>query len=323
MVKKASKFLMALLLTVSMATSAQAGPAMIQICGATSGGTYFLLSNAIAQMLNTRLPETFLASAQSTAGTPVILRLLETGEAEFGFGQAGIAKNALDGVGGFEQKFTNISSVTYVFPNVMQVIVCREANIKTFADLRGQSFAVGASGSATEMNSRDMAQIYGMGYLDPATRDFTPQFTSEAQSVELMQNRQAIGANMISGLGSATAVELMSSGRFEFLEFSEESVAALMAINPAYFPFVIPANMFPNQPEPVHTFAVANFIFARKDLPEDMVYAFVRAIYEYVDDIIMVHHVASSITPENAVNGLTVPLHPGAERFFREIGAIE
>jgi len=315
------KLLVVLLSAVFMVAPSLAAPALIQICGATSGGTYFLLANAIAQMLNTRMPETFRASAQSTAGTPVNMRLLETGEAEFAFGQAGIARNALDGVGGFEQQFTNISSVTYVFPNVMQIIVARDANIRTFADLRGQSFAVGASGSATEMNSRDLAQVYGLDYL--SRRDFTPQFTSEAQSVELLQNRQAVGANMISGLGSATATELMSSGRFEFLQFSDETVAALMEINPAYFPYIIPANTFANQPEPVHTFAVANFIFARKDLPDNLVYDFVRAVYENVEDLILVHHVASNIKKENAVNGLTVPLHPGAERFFREIGAIE
>jgi hypothetical protein len=322
MIKKISKFLVALLFTVSMATSAQAGPTMVQICGATSGGTYFLLSNAIAQMLNTRMADTFLASAQSTAGTPVILRLLETGEAEFGFGQAGIAKNALDGVGGFEQQFTNISSATYVFPNVMQVIVSKEANIKTFADFRGQSFAVGASGSATEMNSRDMAQIYGLGYLDPARRDFTPQFTSESQSVELLQNRMVVGGNFIAASGAASVTELLSSGRFELLEFSDESVAALMAINPAYFPYVIPANTYANQPEPVRTFAVANFIFCSLDLPEELVYNFIKALYNYREDVVLVHQAASYIQEENAVSGLTVPLHPGAERFLREIGAI-
>jgi len=321
MIKITGKFLVVLLAIVFAAAPALAGPTMVQICGATSGGTYFLLANAIAQMLNTRMPETFKASAQSTAGTPVNIRLMETKEAEFAFGQAGIAKNALDGVGGFEQKFTNIASATYVYPNVMQVIIPRDANIKSFADFKGKNFAVGASGSATEMNSRDMAKIYGLDYL--TRKDFTPEYTSEAQSVELMKNRQAVGGNFIAATGAASVTELMSSGRFEFLEFPEEKVAELTAINPAYFFYVIPANTYANQPQPVRTFAVANFIFCRRDLPDDLVYKFVKAMYENQADLVLVHQAAADIKKENAVNGLTVPLHPGAGKYFKEIGAIQ
>ncbi|SBV96647.1 TRAP transporter solute receptor, TAXI family [uncultured delta proteobacterium] len=304
-----------------MAAPAFGARSMIQICGATSGGTYFLLANAIAQVLNTKMPNDFKANAQSTAGTPINIRLMEKKEAEFAFGQAGIAKNAVDGVAGFEQKFTNIASVTYVYPNVMHVAVAKDANIKTFADFKGKSFAVGASGSATEMNSRDMALIYGLDYL--TKKDFTAEYSSESQSVELLKNRQAVGANLIAGVGAASSMDLMSSGKFELLNFSDEKIAELNKINPAYFKFVIPANTYPNQPEAVNTFAVANYIYCRKDLPVDLVYKFTKAIYENQADLVNVHKAAANIKKESAVNGLTVPLHPGAEKYFKEVGAIK
>jgi TRAP transporter TAXI family solute receptor len=294
---------------------------MIQICGATSGGTYFLLANAIAQVLNTKMPDDFRASAQSTAGTPINIRLIEKKEADFAFGQAGIAKNALDGVGGFEQKFTNLACTTYVYPNVMQVAVSKEANIKSFADFKGKSFVVGASGSATEMNSRDMAKVYGLDYL--TKKDFTPEFSSETQSVELLKNRQAVGANLIAGLGAASVMELMSSDKFELLDFPEDKIAELNKINPAYFKYVIEPNTYPNQPKPVTTFAVANYIFCRKDLPDDVVYKFTKALYEYQAELTAVHKAAANIKKENAVNGRTVPLHPGAAKYLKEIGAIQ
>ncbi|QNB44939.1 TAXI family TRAP transporter solute-binding subunit [Thermanaerosceptrum fracticalcis] len=297
------------------------GPAMIQICGATSGGTYFLLANAIAQMLNTKYPNDFKASAQSTAGTPVIVRLLENKEADFGFGQAGIAKDALDGKGGFDKKYSNLASVTYMYPNVMQIPVRKDSGIKSFADFKGKSFAVGASGSATELNSRDMAKIYGLDYLEK--KDFKPEFASEAQAVELMKNRQADGANLIAGIGAASVMDLMSSGKYELLSFPDDKIAELQKMNPAYFKYVIPANTYPNQPEPVQTFAVANYIFVRKDLPEDLVYKFTKALYENQADLVAAHKAAKEMKKENAVNGLTVPLHPGAEKYLKEIGAIK
>lgn len=321
MLKKVSKCLAVLVVMMFMAASAQGARSMIQICGATSGGTYFLLANAIAQVLNTKMPDDFKANAQSTAGTPINIRLMEKKEADFAFGQAGIAKNAMEGTGGFEQKFANIASVTFVYPNVMHIAVPKDANIKSFADFKGKSFAVGASGSATEMNSRDMAQVYGMDYL--TKKEFTPEFSSEAQSVELLKNRQAVGANLIAGVGAASVMDLQSSGKFELLNFSEEKIEELHAINSAYFKYVIPANTYPNQPAAVTTFAVANYIFCRKDLPEDLVYKFTKALYENQPDLVAVHKAASDIKPENAVNGLTVPLHPGAAKYLKEIGAIK
>jgi len=321
MLKKAGKCLAVLAVMVFMAAPAYSARTMVQICGATSGGTYFLLANAIAQVLNTKMPDDFKANAQSTAGTPINIRLMEKKEADFAFGQAGIAKNAMDGVGGFEQKFNNIASVTYVYPNVMQIAIPKDAGIKTFADFKGKSFAVGASGSATELNSRDMAQVYGLDYM--TKKEFTPEFASEAQSAELLHNRQTQGANLIAGLGAASVMDLMSSGKFELLNFPKDKVAELNKMNSAYFNFIIPANTYPNQPEDVNTFAVANYIFCRKDLSEDLVYKFTKALYEYQPDLVAVHKAASSIKKENAVNGLTVPLHPGAAKYLKEIGAIQ
>lgn len=337
MSKKARKML-ALVLVVALAATLAVGcgggasqpaaekaekkaPQMVQICGATSGGTYFLLANAIAQMVNTKYPDDFKASAQSTAGTPINLRLLENKEADFAFGQAGIAKEALDGVGSFDKKHTNISSVTYVYPNVMQVPAAADAKITKFADFKGKHFAVGASGSATELNSRDMAKMAGLDYLEK--KDFTPEFTSEAQSAELLKNRQAEGACMIGALGSAAMMDIMSTGKFQLLQFSDEEIAALNKMNPAYFKFIIPANTYPNQPNDVQTFAVANYVFARKDLPEELVYTFTKAIYENRAELVNAHKVAQNIDPKNAVSGLTVPLHPGAEKYYKEIGAVK
>jgi len=296
-------------------------PTMVQICGATSGGTYFLLSNAIAQMLNTKLPDDFKASAQSTAGTPVIVRLLENSEADFGFGQAGIAREAFDGTGAFEKKFTNLASVSYMYPNVMQIPVRKSENIKSFGDFKGKSFAVGASGSATELNSRDLAKVFGLDYLEK--KDFTPEFSSEAQSVDLLKNRQAAGANLIAALGSASMNDIMSTGDFEILNIEDEVIEKLNAMNPAYFKYIIPANTYPNQPNDVQTFAVANYIFTRNNLEEDLVYKFTKALYENKADLEKAHKIASNIKPENAVDGLTVPLHPGAEKYYKEIGAIK
>jgi TRAP transporter TAXI family solute receptor len=294
-----------------------ASPTMVQICGATSGGTYFLLANAIAQMLNTQAGDWFKASAQSTAGTPANIRLMEDKETDFAFGQSGVAQQAIDGVGSFDKKYTNISSVTYVYPNVMQVVVRKDAKITAFADFKGKTFCAGASGSATELNTRDMFDAAGITY-DEATIEYT----SESQSADLLNNRQADGANMIAALGSASTLDLMSSGNCEIYSFSDAELDAICAINPAYFKFTIPSGTYPNQDAEVKTFAVANFIFCRTDLDDELVYQFTKAIYENTEELVNAHQIASNIKAEDCINGITAPLHPGAERYYKEIGAL-
>ena len=298
---------------------APASPYTIQICGATSGGTYFLIANGLCQLLNDKAPEWFKASAQSTAGTPENIRLMQEGETDFAFGQAGVVKQALDGQGAFEgETFDNISSVTYVYPNVMQVAVSNKSGVNSFADFKGKTFCAGASGSATEINTRDMFTACGISYSDSNI-----EYTSESQSVELMQNGQADGANLIAAVGAASVTELYSTGDYHLLSFSDEELDAICSYSDAYYKYTIPAGTYANQDEDIHTFAVANYIFCRSDMDEDAVYNFVKTIYENLDQVYEIHSIcANNIALENCTNGMTAPLHPGAEKYYKEVGAI-
>ncbi|MBP3736023.1 MAG: TAXI family TRAP transporter solute-binding subunit, partial [Lachnospiraceae bacterium] len=295
-------------------------PYLVQLVGATSGGTYFLVMNGFAQMLNDKLPEWFKASAQSTSGGLEILRLLESGDSDFGMGQAGVARTAIDGTygDGNQPKFVNIASVTYMYPNVMQIAVANGSGIEDFTDFAGKSFCAGASGSATETNTQDMYAACGIEYSDKM------QYTSESQSVELMKNGQADGANLIAAIGAASVTELYSTGKYHLLSFTDEQLDAICAKNPAYYKFVIPAGTYANQDEDINTFAVANYFFARADMDEDAVYTLTKTLYENIDEVRSIHNVlANNFALENCTDGMTVPLHPGAERYYKEVGALK
>lgn len=295
-------------------------PTNIQICGATSGGTYFLIANGLCQLLNDTMPDVFRASAQSTGGTPENIRLMQNGETDFAFGQAGVAKQAYEGTGSFEgESLTNIASVTYVYPNVMQIAVSNSSGIDDFSDFAGKTFCAGASGSATELNTRDMFAACGLTYDDVRI-----EYTSESQSTELMKNNQADGANLIAAIGAASVTELYSTGDYHLISFTDEQLEAICAMSDAYYPYTIPAGTYANQDEDIKTFAVANYIFCRADLDEDIVYNFVKCIYDNLEDVNAIHSICEgNITLENVTNGMTVPMHPGAEKYYKEVGAIE
>ncbi|GKH51667.1 MAG: TAXI family TRAP transporter solute-binding subunit [Oscillospiraceae bacterium] len=298
---------------------APSSPYTIQICGATSGGTYFLIANGLCQLLNDTMPEWFQASAQSTGGTPDNIRLMEAGETDFAFGQAGVVKQALDGVGAFEgEKFQNIASVTYMYPNVMQIAVSNKSGIEDFSQIKGNTFCAGASGSATELNTRDMFAACGMTYNDAKM-----EYTSESQSVELMKNGQAQAANLVAAIGAASVTELYSTGDYHLISFTDEQLDEILKLSDSYFRYTIPAGTYANQNEDIHTFAIANYIFCRADLEEDVVYQFVKCMYDNLSSVEEIHSIIKgNVALENVTYGMTAPMHPGAEKYFKEVGAL-
>ncbi|MFB4165310.1 TAXI family TRAP transporter solute-binding subunit [Alteribacillus sp. JSM 102045] len=291
-------------------------PEFLTVAGATSGGTYFLLANALSQMMASEFPD-IDTNAKSTAGSPVIIENIENGEVELGIAQAGVAEQAYNGIAQFEgQTMENIRQLTYFYPNVMQMVVRKDAEIESVEDFFGKTIAVGASGSATELNSRDLVKAAGLTY-----DNITPEYVSESQSVELMRNKQADGANMIAALGSSNMLDILSTGDYEILEIDEETIKTLSEeVNGAYYPYTIPADTYPNQPDPIETYAVANWLHGSAELSEDFVYEMMTSIYENKEVLVETHNVAENINLEDALNGQTIPLHDGAIKFYEENG---
>lgn len=291
-------------------------PYMIQFAGATSGGSYFLICNAIAELLNAKYSEYFNASVQSTAGTAAILRALQEEEVEFGIAQAGLAKDAMHGQNNFDEAWENFSSISYVFPTVMHLAAVNDDKIQTFADFAGTNFAVGAAGSATELNSRSLCDAYGLTYDSFKS----VEYTSEAQSVELLKNKQLTGANLIAAQGSASPTDLMSSAGFKFLNFSENDLKMVLEKADSFYPYTIPANTYMNQNYDVSTYAVANFLYANNSVPDEVVYAVTKAIFENLDYLKGVYSLLDGVTLDTAFDGMTVPLHAGAKKYFDDAG---
>ena len=289
-------------------------PYTVQFAGATSGGSYFLICNAIAELLNSEYSEYFSASVQSTAGSAAILRALHEEEVEFGVSQAGLAKDAMLGQNNFDEAWTNFHSVSYVFPTVMHLVSIDDDSIQSFADFKGQKVSVGAAGSATELNSRALCAAYGMTYDDFKS----VEYTSESQAVELLKNKQITCANLIAGVGSASPTDLMSTSGFKILSFSDSDLQMVLKEADSFYPYTLPADTYMNQNYDVNTYAVANFLYVNDSVPEEVVYGVTKAIYDNLDYLTDVYSLMGGMNLESATDGLTVPLAAGAEKFYAE-----
>ncbi|MCL4514196.1 MAG: TAXI family TRAP transporter solute-binding subunit [Firmicutes bacterium] len=327
--KRYGAFILTLSLAMILLAGGQQAPAAekavyINVATATTAGVYYPLGNAIAQLWNDKV-KGVKASAQATAGTPENIKLMGRKEAEVAFAQNGIVHYAVTGTGTFQQqgKQSFVKAMTHLYPNIMQIVVRKNAGVDSLADLKGKRFVPGQNGSATEVNSREMLSVVNLDYRE--RKDLNVDYLDYGQAAESVKNRQAAGANIAGGLPTAAVIDMFTTGEVKLLSLSDAEINAIIKKYPWYFKVTIPKGTYKGQDQDVQTVGVANILIVRDDLPEDLVYNLVKAMYENRDILINAHQAATDFKLEDGLKGITgvVDLHPGAARYFREKGILK
>jgi hypothetical protein len=196
-------------------------------------------------------------------------------------------------------------------------VASADSGIRTLADLKGKRVSVGAAKSGTELNARAVFRAAGLTYKDLAKVEFLPF----GESVELIKNRQLDATLQSAGLGVASIRDLATSVKIVVVSVPADVVAKIG--DPAYQPTVIPAGTYEGQTADVPTAAIPNFLVTHSGVSDDLAYQMAKALYDNLDTMHAAHNAAKAIKRENAIKGMPVPLHPGAERYYREVGVIK
>jgi len=316
------KFLRGLLSLAGVALVATA-PAHAQqkfinvLTGGTSG-VYYPMGVALSQIYGKALPDT-KSTVQATKASAENLNLLQAGRGEIAFTLGDALSDAWKGneEAGFKTPLKKLRGVAAIYPNYIQIVASADSGIKTMADLKGKRLAVGAPKSGTELNARAVLKGAGMSYKDLGKVEYLPF----GESVELMKNRQLDATLISAGLGVAALRDLSSSVKIVVVSVPADVIAKIG--DPAYQAAVIPAKTYEGQDQEVATVAVQNFLVTHEGVSTDTVYKMTKSMWENLDHLVAAHSAAKAIKKENAAKGMPVPLHPGAEKYYREIKLIK
>lgn len=308
------------LLACAMAVTVGAGAAtaradqFINILTGGTAGVYYPLGVALAKIYGDKI-DGARTQVQSTKGSVENLNLLQAGKGEFALTLGDSLKLAWagDADAGFKKPLDKIRGIAAVYPNYIQIVASKESGIVSLADLRGKSLSAGAPKSGTELNTRAILAAAGMSYKDLGKTEYLPF----AESVELIKNRQLDATLQSAGLGVASIRDLASSIPVQVVAVPGDLVAKLGA---PYIAATIPANTYNGQTEDVATVAVINFAVTHSDVSEETVYQMTKQMFENLPDMVAAHKAASAISLEKALEGMPVPLHPGAARYYKEKG---
>lgn len=320
------KTLKTLVATAALAAGLATGAAQAQdrvffgIATGGTGGTYYPLGGMLAQVLsnNTELEGKKLSATAETGNASVAnAGLLGRGAIESAFVAADVLDAAYNGKNQFEGKAVkNIRALGALYPETVQLVA--QPGISKFEDLKGKAVSSGSPGSGQWQLLGDLLASHGM-----KREEIKEDFSSFSQSVEKIKDGNLHASLITAGSPTASIVELSNGHDISIVPLTGPAIKELQKTQPYYATATLPGGTYKGVDKDVETLAVRAVWATHADLPEDIAYAVTKALYENVDTLAKVHVKGKEISLQSALESVSIPLHKGAERYFREKGVIK
>lgn len=284
-------------------------------------GVYYPLAGAMSRIAYNAKDLNIRATVEASGASVANAQLIGAGDADFALLQNDIAFYAFNGstLAAFKGKpVKNMGGIFTIYPELVHIVATHASGIKSMRDVRGKRVVLGPQGSGTEQNALQTLEVYGIKESDLARAE---RIDAGAAADQLKDGRVDV-AFFTTGLGSAVILDAFLSGKVVMVPIDSVPGEVLKKQYPFYTLEKIPANTYKGQEREVLTPAVMAMLVARKDLSDDLVYKFTKAIFDNLPQFHSAHAAAKNLTLPTAQNGMPVPLHAGAERFYREKGVV-
>lgn len=292
---------------------------------ASTGGTYYPVGVALATLSKVKLApkQHFSLAAISSAGSGENVKLLNENEAQFAILQGLYGAWAWQGLGPYEKSGSQkqLRSVSMLWQNVEHFIVRSDltetGTMSDLENLNGKKFSIGKKNSGTENSGRQIMQG-----LSVNPEQFKLAFMGYGGSASALQNGTIDGMNTPAGVpvGAVTQAFAALGEDIQILSFTDAQIKQANGDYNIWTKYEIPANTYPGVDKPITTIAQPNFLAVREDISEEDVYQLTKAIYENLPFLQGIHKATKAMALEKGIAGLPVPLHPGAARYYREVG---
>lgn len=291
--------------------AAPAGGGRLSVATGNTTGVYYILGGGIAKVLTDNVEGTE-ATAEATNASAENIRLVCAGDSDIGFTLADTATDAVKGEAGFDGQPQSVRALARIYSNFTQVIVRKDAGIKTLADLKGKRVSTGSPNSGTEVIALRLLKVNGL-----ATSDVKQLRLGLPESVQGVKDGAIDALVWSGGLPTGGITDLVSSAGKDvaMLPLDAELPKMVEQFGAAYTAGSIPAATY-GLPGDVATIAVPNLLVVSDAMPDDTAFAVTKAVFDNLDALVAVHPEAKNISADAATDTGEVQLHPGAKRYF-------
>ena len=282
-------------------------------------GAYSPFAGAVSRVAWKHLKEKNIkVTAESSGASVANAKLISKDDTDFALLQNDIAYYAYNGKLMFEKPVQNLLGCMTLYPETIQIVARKDANIKSVADLKGKRVSIGPLGSGTVENAKQILEAWGM-----SVSDVKAQQLKAAQAADYMKDGRLDAYFNTTAVGAAHIIDTCLLVPSVIVPITGPNVKKLMKNYTFYAMDTIPSGIYKGIDAPVQTIAVMAMMTARASLEEDVVYAILKAIYDDLDQIKKAHAKFKVLDVKKAMMGMSVPLHPGAEKYLKEVGVVK
>lgn len=297
--------------------AAEGGLATLQRLLMVTGGdagTYYALGGVLANVL-TESVNNLEITATTSGASAANARSLNNGEAELAILQNDVLGYAYEGIDSMAEDgaMPKLRAIAGMYPEVIQLVALKSSNINTIADLKGKKVCVGDAGSGSEVNAKQILEAAGLSY-----DDFDVQYLSFSDASTAMQNGTVDAAFATSALPNTAIVELANTTEIVVVPIDGATADALIEAHPFYARTTIGADVYDAQE--AESVAIIATLACTEDLDEEVVYQITKAMFEQKDALAASHARGNDLDINKVADGITIPFHPGAIRYYQEQG---
>ena len=298
------------------AVAAQAADNLVLATGGTAG-TYYPFGGAMAKIWNSKI-KNMNVTAQTSGASGENVRLINKKEVELALVQSDTLDFAFNAKEAFKEPLKGMNAIAVLYPEVVHVVVAADSPIKSFADLKGKKIGVGAPGSGTEANFRQLLDAYGM-----KKEDVNGQYLSFSESAEAFKDKHIDAFIVTGGVPTSAIMDVATQNAIRILPIAADVMGKMTQKYPFLAGVKIPANSYKGQTAEVPTVAVNAVLIAGSQLKDDMVYNLTKALFENQAELASAHAKGKELNIQYAVKGVSIAFHPGAMKYYKEKGLMK
>lgn len=288
----------------------------ISVGTAPVGGAFYTVGSAISEVVNEHAAEkNWRVSAEATGGSMENIRLLTQDKLQFAMSNSSITYFAVRGEGNWEQAHDSRAVMT-LFPNIAMFVTVEGSGVESMADLKGKRVYLGPEGAGFEYFVNPILEAHGLT-LD----DLQPSYGSQQSAVDLLGDGAVAAAMIGGGIPNPALAQMAQANAIRFVPYDDAARESLIENYPFFEPATIPGGTYNDLPDDQISLNVGSaHLITHASVPEDLVYEFTKAVYENREQIAARHRAAKSIKPDSVARGNGTEFHPGAVKYYKEIG---
>jgi len=301
-----------------MLTSCASNEQFVTITTGGTGGTYYPIGGAIAKAISDNA-ENITVTGQAGNASVANCNLINEGETESALAQNNVAYWAYNGEGSFEgNPITKIAGIASLYPEAIQLVALTESGITSVADLKGKKVCVGEAGSGVYADVVNILAAFGM-----TVDDIKADYLSFSEASQKLKDKQIDAAFLTAGYPTSAVVDVATSRDITIVPMDEATLDSLIEASPYYAKAIIPAGTYKGVDVDTVTATTMAMLICSTELSEELVYTLTKTMWENQNVIAQAHEKGKVVTLDSALDGMGIPLHPGAAKYYKEQGLLD